>query len=365
MATHDGRPGWIEFPSLKTFADSESRHPEKPYMRGTLSADGAFTPGDKEVVSGRAHSELEKLGVRGWIEFPSLAIHSGCEVSHPGSEFLEGIAVADGGFLPDDALPDVPARDRVLNCLPSRIVEDDFKASMAEEAFPVDSASIPDEVDLRQPHWPVWDQRRSGACVGFAVAGALHYYRNAPSAFTAHRAAPRFLWMASKESDPYNKRPTSFIENAGTYIKTALHVAQQYGYVLESDLPMDGGNTQLKEKVFYARAAINRIVAYFQVAVCDWKKWLYQRGPIVGRLRVDGNFRHLYERSKLEEYKEDETYGGHAVVIVGYKKEKGETFYIVRNSWGKAWGEGGYALASTEYCLRAFEQGGYGIVTSP
>lgn len=35
--------------------------------------------------------------------------------------------------------------------------------------------------------------------------------------------------------------------------------------------------------------------------------------------------------------------GGHALLLVGYERDRGELIYRVRNSWSSSWGDGGYA----------------------
>lgn len=43
----------------------------------------------------------------------------------------------------------------------------------------------------------------------------------------------------------------------------------------------------------------------------------------------------------------EECLGGHAVVLVGYDDR--ERHYVVRNSWGRAWGDGGHCYMPYEY----------------
>jgi hypothetical protein len=68
--------------------------------------------------------------------------------------------------------------------------------------------------------------------------------------------------MASKEIDDLREQPTSFIECAGSNIKSALKVAGKYGVVKEDELRFGGPLYQKSQDTFYAEAAKVGISSY-------------------------------------------------------------------------------------------------------
>ena len=238
----------------------------------------------------------------------------------------------------------------------------DWTFADAVEAGVVADAAARAEVDLRGADWPVRDQGTTGACVGFAAAdGVLHWhYRQAGLLAEGERPSPWFIWMANKETDLLTSFPTTFIESAGTQIKFALRVARRYGCVLESTLPMDGTLSSLSTEAFYARAARYRIASYHNLGrdLERWRAWISNQGPVLVRLVVDRTWeRATAAGGELDRYREDTSRGGHAACLVGYTR----THFIVRNSWGQRWGDGGFAYASDAYAASAFGEA-YGAV---
>ncbi len=166
--------------------------------------------------------------------------------------------------------------------------------------------------------------------------------------------------MANKETDRITSYPTTFIEPAGTQTKLALGVARKYGCVLEEELPMTGGLSPLSTAAFYTKAAKLRISSYHNLGgnLRNWRYWIANQGPILTRLGVDRTWdRATPNNGILDKYQPDTVRGGHAVSLVGYTKDH----FIVRNSWGTAWGDQGFAYALNSYAEDAFKEA-YGAV---
>lgn len=253
---------------------------------------------------------------------------------------------------------------RILNCLPSKGVENDWTIRIARASGALRApAPIPASVDLRSEWWTIGDQGSTGSCVGWASAeGVLRWhFVKAGRIANNRRLGVRFTWMAAKEIDEFTDKPTSFIDSSGTSLKAALDVSRKYGAVLDRVLPFGRGKLYPDETdVFYAIAAELKVMRYFSLGrdLNEWCRWLATKGPILVRLNCDNTFMNAKEtRGKLAKYRASDDLGGHAVALVGYTPDH----FIVRNSWGTTlWGDKGFAYASKAYAEAAFTEA-YGV----
>jgi Papain family cysteine protease len=257
---------------------------------------------------------------------------------------------------------------RILNCVPSRETERDWRFQHADQAGLLEApraAAVPSSKDLRTAWWRIGDQGPSGSCVGWATADSVlrwHFVKSGKLKQN-ERLSPRFTWMASKETDQFSSQPTTFIEVAGTSLKAALDVARKYGSVREQVLPFSGKLFPGEEEAFYARAARYKVASYFNLSlrrpsdIDEWRRWIATKGPILTRLNVDRTWYDAGDTDgNLDVYRRNTAGGGHAVALVGYTPDR----FIVRNSWGTGWGDRGFAYASLAYAQDAFTEA-YGV----
>jgi C1A family cysteine protease len=255
---------------------------------------------------------------------------------------------------------------RICNVMPSRNTENDWAFEHALESGAVAApAALPASVDLRAAWWDIGDQLQTGSCVGWGSTDGVARYHFVKAGRLAQNAklSPRLTWMASKETDPATTRPETFIEGAGTYLKTAVDMLRKFGSVPEQLLPfhietfMYLGN----ENTFFATMATRRIAAYFnlQKNLANWRAWLAAHGPILVALNVDATWDNATAtHGLLDDFQPNTVRGGHAPCVVGYRADGR---FIIRNSWGTAWGDHGFAYASEAYINAAFFNESYGV----
>jgi C1A family cysteine protease len=260
----------------------------------------------------------------------------------------------------------IRAIHRICNLVPSRATENDWTFDDAVNAGAMSPIGAPPpSVDLRAAWWGIGDQLNTGSCVGWASTDGVMRYQLVKAGKLGRSVllSPRCTWMASKETDEFVARPETFIEEAGTSLKAAMDICRKYGVVLESMLPfrintfMYLGN----ENTFFATAAQRKATAYFnmQKDFTKWHNWLASQGPILVGLNVDRTWDNATAtHGLLDTFQPNTVRGGHAVCLVGYRTDGR---FIVRNSWGTAWGDRGFAYPSQTYIMAGFYNESYGV----
>ena len=258
--------------------------------------------------------------------------------------------------------------DRICNLVPSKDTEKDwsFETALASGALTA-PAALPASVDLRDPSWwAVGDQEDTGSCVGWATGDGVMRYLLVKAGRLAKtkKVSPRYVWMASKETDEFQLRPESYIEGAGTSLKAACDICRKYGVALDFDLPFKINSKMFTgdENVFYASAALRKAALYtnIQLNMNSWKTTLASGTPILAGLNVDASWDNAAANHGLiDTFQPSTIRGGHAIAIVGYRADGR---FIVRNSWGTGWGDQGFGYISPAYIQAGFFNEAYALV---
>ena len=260
----------------------------------------------------------------------------------------------------------VSQKHRICNIVPSPDTERDWRFEDAVGAGMMAAApQPPTSKDLRAQWWKIGDQGSTGSCVGWGAAdGVMRWHMVKANRLPKKKLlSPRFTWMASKETDVFTDRPQTFIEQAGTSLKAAMDICRKYGAVPNTMLPFELQTKMYteSENTFYATASMYKCSSYInmQKDFGQWRAWLAFHGPILVALNVDASWDNaVLTQGRIDNFQPGTMRGGHCACLVGYRTDGR---FIVRNSWGTAWGDNGFGYVSETYVTDAFFNESYGI----
>lgn len=247
-----------------------------------------------------------------------------------------------GGWLPDAQQPDAdPSKDYKLS---SNIHNFEAAALGMKNVI----QEVNGVLDLRPFCSPIEDQSTAGSCVGNGTVGSLEFllirdgfpYIDLSRLFTYYNAR---LQVQEQATD------------SGAYIRLAFKTLSTLGTCSEATWPYDLSKLFIRPSwAAFREAFANKINEYYsiggtgQTRIDFINRALQSQHVVVFGMTVDDDFvAHRGSQPVAMPKKVRTGTGGHCMVIVGY--DNNQDCWIVRNSWGRAWGMGGYA-----YVPRAF-----------
>lgn len=232
---------------------------------------------------------------------------------------------------------------------------------------PSKTASLPSKTDLRAFCPPIFDQGNIGSCTANAAAALLAYHnkrsfgKDTPLSRLFIYKATRDLMISKSDS--------------GAYIRTTMGALALFGCPPEKYWGYSEDIDQPPPAFCYSYASNYQALSYFRLdekaagipakekdaTLLEIKQTLASNLPVMFGFTVYESIKDATKDGKIPYPKRGESIlGGHAVLAVGYDDtltigDKVGAF-LIRNSWGGAWGEKGYGWLPYEYVLSGLAQ---------
>lgn len=212
--------------------------------------------------------------------------------------------------------------------------------------------TLPPQYDLRKNYkFPaVYDQENLGSCTANGIGAALQFDELKQGEKDPFQPSRLFIY--------YNERAIEHTvdSDSGARIRDGIKSVAKTGYCPERDWPYDITKFAQRPPAFcYQEAHRYRALKYQRVtqSLNQMKGCLVAGGPIIIGFVVFGSI-YNPEVGKTGDIPlpagEDlqaGPIGGHCVLVVGYDDNK--RAFILRNSWGEGWGNGGYGSLPYSY----------------
>ncbi len=237
--------------------------------------------------------------------------------------------------------------------------------------------SSPASVDLRKWCSPIEHQGSLGSCTAHAGAGVIEYYER--RSVGKHIDASRlFLYKVTRNL-------MKMKGDTGAYLRKTMGAMVLFGVPPEEYWPYSDDKEKFDQEppaFCYAFAQNYQTLKYFRYDVPDTKAgavlekvkaYLSKGHPAMFGFTVYSSIEQAEKTGRIPfPSSKDRIEGGHAVAAVGYDDKmkiknsfgKMETTgaLLIRNSWGKEWGEAGYGWLPYEYILKGLAEDFWSIL---
>lgn len=208
------------------------------------------------------------------------------------------------------------------------------------------ASELPPKVDLRKFMPPVEDQGQVGSCTANATAGAYEYLLRRNQGVDDYDISRLFLYYNARVMENCADR------DSGAIIGDVFKSLNQQGVCSEETWPYI--ESKFKDKPSqeaYEEATKNKISKYECVGrdLNAWKSALAEGYPIVFGVQTFPSFQNPRNGHISMPGRNEQNTGGHAMCCVGYSDP--DRVFIVRNSWGHQWGDGGYCYIPYDYIM--------------
>jgi len=230
---------------------------------------------------------------------------------------------------------------------------------------------LPGAMDLREWCSPVEDQRMLGSCTAHAGVGIIEYYERKASG--KHIDASRLFLYKVTRNLMKQKGDT------GAYLRTTMGAMVLFGVPPEDYWPYSDDEKEFDKEppaFCYAFAQNYQTIKYYrhdpprttgEAVMKKLKAYLAAGHPAMFGFTVYNSIEQAEEGGRIPfPSAKEKIEGGHAVAAVGYDdKMKIRNKYggkettgalLIRNSWGKGWGEHGYGWLPYEYMLKGLAE---------
>jgi hypothetical protein len=240
----------------------------------------------------------------------------------------------------------------------------------------VSALALPDAVDHRQDgtEGPIKDQGQVGACTAFSLSSAMDNAirrQNKPDTISSLHLWSHYGFPEMQRAGDSNlNKPTAPWETWPYDERVACELDVGAGddcgpytpEVAPGSAPSDAA-LQSKIRDEDARGRW-RVTEYDEIpSNGDSISALLATGADVWLSMNVGSTWMTLKGDTIQDWTDAQLEGGHAIIFSGYRHKGGQRQFLVHNSWGKDWGDGGFAYIS-EAMLTQFVKHAYGIVVS-